>query len=101
MKPTYLGYSADTIQSTDRVVSYPHNKTKMRLHGDVVHINHATNELIVNYNRTETPDGQIIEKGYGITTLHLDRGQFSGGDSNSLGQIGTSLDVELIIRGEE
>lgn len=91
MKPTYLGYSPEQIKPGDRVVSYPHHKTKERLHGDVVSIDREKNELRINYNRTEH-EGRMIEKGYGMATLKL-----SGYFFNA--EVSTSLDVELILRG--
>lgn len=93
MKPTYLGYSASTVRVGDSVVSYPHNKTCARFFGDVFAIDRENNKMRVNYNRTELPDGTISESGPGLAILTLAGTFLADG-------ISTSLDINLILRGE-
>lgn len=92
---TYFGYNPSKIKVGDVVVSFPHHRTKSRLHGDVVDINPDTNTLTVNYNRTEMVDGSIIERGIGIKLLQLNSGTLY------CSALSTSLDAELILRKEE
>lgn len=95
MKPIYLGYSCDTVRVGDTVVSYPHNRTRCRLHGDVIAIDAAAGELRINYNRTERADSTMVERGCGVSTVRLATGaMFDNG-------VSTSLDVELILRSND
>lgn len=94
MKPTYIGYDPARIEEGDTVVSYPHHRTKTRLHGDIIAIDGR--ELRVNYNRTETSDGKMLEKACGVTIIFKECGTLYGN-----AEISTSLDIELIIKGRQ
>lgn len=91
---TYFGYKPSKVKVGDIVVSFPHHRTKARLHGDVLDINPEANTITVNYNRTETKDG-IAERGIGVKLLQFKTGTLY------CSSLSTSLDIELILQSNE